>query len=144
MQAKFIKIRSFTEYLQWLFLWFLQQNNLIFSVITITLGYIITKDCHGNTVISILPILKHPSTIKRMPIWTKDFVAFPTSSCPNLLILSSIYFCIIPIFLRESGGVFLSYTVSQGLSKIDCPIYQEENSPLNQKCSWNYSLKLFI
>ena len=30
---------SFTEHLQWLLLWFLQQSNVIFSVITITLGY---------------------------------------------------------------------------------------------------------
>ena len=78
-QAKFLKTRSFTEYLQWLFLWFLQQNKLIFSVITITLGYIKTKNCHGNTVIIItLSIQKCPSPIKRMPIWPKDFVAFPT------------------------------------------------------------------
>ena len=55
---------------------------------------------------------------------------------PNFLILSSIYFCIISIFLRGSGGVSHSYSVSliEGLSKIDCPIYQEENSPLPQKC----------
>ena len=39
LQATLLKIRSFTEHLQWLLLWFLQQNNLIFSVITITLGY---------------------------------------------------------------------------------------------------------
>ena len=56
---------------------------------------------------------------------------------PNFLILSSIYFCIISIFLRGSGGVSHSYTVSliEGLSKIDCPVYQEENLPLPQKCS---------
>ena len=56
---------------------------------------------------------------------------------PNFLILSSIYLCIISIFLRGSGGVSHSYTVSliEGLSKIDCPVYQEENSPLPQKCS---------
>ena len=55
---------------------------------------------------------------------------------PNFLILSSIYFCIISIFLRGSG-VSHSYTVSliEGLSKIDCPVYQEENLPLPQKCS---------
>ena len=39
LQAKFLRTPSFTEHLQWLLLWFLQQNNLIFSVITITLGY---------------------------------------------------------------------------------------------------------
>ena len=30
------------------------------------------------------------------------------------------------------------------LSKIDCPVYQEENSPLSQKCSRNYSLVIKI
>ena len=30
------------------------------------------------------------------------------------------------------------------LSKIDCPIYQEENSFLPQKCSRNYSLGIRI
>ena len=55
---------------------------------------------------------------------------------PNFLILSSIYLCIISILLRVSGGVSHSYTVSliEGLSEIDCPIYQEENSPLSHKC----------
>ena len=37
--AKFLRTPYFTEHLQWLLLWFLQQNNLLFSVITITLGY---------------------------------------------------------------------------------------------------------
>ena len=51
---------------------------------------------------------------------------------PNFLNLWSIYFCIISIFLRGSGGVSHSYTVSliEGLSKINCPIYQEENSEM--------------
>ena len=35
----FLWTASFTERLQWLLLWFLWQNNIIFSVITITLGY---------------------------------------------------------------------------------------------------------
>ena len=39
LQAKFLRTCSFTEHLQWLLLWFLQQNKLIFSFITITLGY---------------------------------------------------------------------------------------------------------
>ena len=45
---------------------------------------------------------------------------FPT---PHFLILSSIYFGIISIYLRRSDGVSHSYTVSlsEGLSKIDCP-----------------------
>ena len=40
-------------------------------------------------------------------------------------------------FLRGSGGVSHGYTVSliEGLSKLDCPIYQEENSLLPHKCS---------
>ena len=39
LQVKFLRTPSFKEHLQWLLLWFLQQNNLIFSVITITIGY---------------------------------------------------------------------------------------------------------
>ena len=59
---------------------------------------------------------------------------FPST---NFSILSSIYFSIISIFLRGSGGASHSYSVSliEGLSKLDCPIYQEENSPLPHKCS---------
>ena len=51
---------------------------------------------------------------------------------PNFLILSSIYLCIISIFLRGNADVSHSYTVSliEDLSKLDCPIYQEENSAL--------------
>ena len=59
LQAKLLKTCSFTEHLQWLLLWFLQQNGLIFSVIKITLGYIITKNCHGNTVTIITPLYKN-------------------------------------------------------------------------------------
>ena len=86
----------------------------------------------------------HPSYIK-ISIYQKyahllqkfcnlSHLLFPS---PNFLILSSIYLCIISIFLRGSGGVSHSYTVSliEGLSKIDCPVYQEENLPLPQKCS---------
>ena len=56
---------------------------------------------------------------------------------PNFLILSSIYFGIISLYLRRSDGVSHGYTVSllEGLSKIDCPIYQEGNSLLPQKYS---------
>ena len=35
----FLLTASFAEHLQWLLLWFLQPNNAMFSVITITLGY---------------------------------------------------------------------------------------------------------
>ena len=81
----------------------------------------------------------HPSYIK-ISIYQKyahllqkfcnlSHLLFPS---PNFLILSSIYLCIISIFLRGSGGVSHSYTVSliEGLSKINCPIYQEENSEM--------------
>ena len=47
--AKFFRTPSFTEHLQWLLLFFSQQNNLIFSVIMINVRY--TKNCHGNTAI---------------------------------------------------------------------------------------------
>ena len=138
---------SFTEHLQWLLVWFLQQNNIIFSVITITLGYnqkLSWKYCNYY----------HPPYIKISISYQKyahlvqifcslSHLLFPS---PNFLILSSIYLCIISIFLRGSGGVSHSYTVSliEGLSKIDCPVYQEENLPLPQKCSWNYSLVIKI
>ena len=61
------------------------------------------------------------------------------------MILSSIYFCIISIFLRGSG-VSHSYKVHLivNQSKKDCPTYQEENLLLPQKCSWNYSLIIKI
>ena len=39
LQATFFRTLSFTEHLQQLLLWFLQQNNLIFSIIMITLGH---------------------------------------------------------------------------------------------------------
>ena len=145
--AKFLRTRSFTEHLQWLHLWFLQQNNLTFSVITITLGYnqkLSRKYCNyyhpPNIKISHLLSNVCPSAQK----YVQKFCNLSHQS-PNFLILSSIYFCIISIFLRGSG-VSHSYTVSliEGLSKIDCPTYQEENSPLPQKCSWNYSLVIKI
>ena len=141
--AKFLRTRSFTEHLHWLLLWFLQQNNLIFSAITITLGYnqkLSWKCCNYY----------HPPYIK-IAISYQKYAHLVKKSCslshqsPNFLILSSIYFCIISRFLRGSG-VSHSYTVSlmEGLSKTDCPIYQEKNSPLPQKCSWNYCLVIKI
>ena len=77
LQAKFLRTRSFTEHLQWLLLWLLPQNNLIFTLITITLGYNPKLSWkYGNYYT--LPIQKYPSPIKSMPIWSKDFAAFPT------------------------------------------------------------------
>ena len=86
----------------------------------------------------------HPTYIK-IPISYQKYTHLSQTFCslshllfpsPNFLILSSIYLCIISILLRVSGGVSHSYTVSliEGLSEIDCPIYQEENSPLSHKC----------
>ena len=143
LQAKLLRTRSFTEHLQWLLLWFLQQNYLIFSVITITLGYqqkLSWKYCNYYHP----PYIKISISYQKYAHLVQKFCSLSHQS-PNFLILSSIYFCIISIFLRGSG-VSHTYAVSltEGLSKIDCPIYQEENSPLSQKCFWNYSLKLFI
>ena len=63
----------------------------------------------------------------------------------NFIILSSIYICIISIFLRGSG-VLHSNTVHLivSFSKTDCPIYQEENSLLPQTYSRNYFLVIKI
>ena len=63
----------------------------------------------------------------------------------NFITLLSIYFCISSIFFMRTG-VSHSNTVNQivSLSKIDCPIYQEENSPPPKKFSWNYSLVIKI
>ena len=121
LQAKFLRTCSFTEHLQWLLLWFLQQNKLIFSFITITLGYnqkLSWKYCNYY----------HPPYIK-ISISYQKYAHLVQKLCslfhrsPNFLILSCIYFCLISIFLRASGAPH-SYTVSliEGLSKIDCPI----------------------
>ena len=37
--AKILRTPSFTEHFKWFLLWFLQQNNLIVSVITINVDY---------------------------------------------------------------------------------------------------------
>ena len=111
------------------------QNNLIFSVIIITLGYIRKlswKYCDYY----------HPTLIKISISYQKNgSYAIQKLCClsrksPNFMTLSSICFCIIEIFFRGSG-VSHSNTVHLrvSLSKIECPIYQEENSPLSQKCS---------
>ena len=146
MQAKFLKTRSFTEHLRWLLLWFLQQNNLIFSVISITIfgvNYIqklSRKYCNYYHP----PYIKISISYQKYAHLVQEFCSLSHLLSPslNFLILSNIYFSIISIFLRGSGGVSHSYTVSliERLNKIDCPIYQEENSPLLQRYSWNYSL----
>ena len=147
LQAKFLRTHSFTEHLQWLLLWFLQQNNSIFSVITINLGYnqkLSWKYCNHYHP----PYIKISISYQKYAHLVQKFCSFShlLFLSQNFLNLWSIYFCIISIFLRGSGGVSHSYTVSliEGLSKIDCPTYQEENSPLPQKCSWNYSLVIKI
>ena len=108
LQAKFLRTPSFTKHLQWLLLWFLQQNNLIFSVITITLGYnqkLSQKYCNYY----------HPPQIK-ISISHQKYAHLVQKFCslshqsPNFMILSSIDFCIISIFLRGSG-VSHSYEV---------------------------------
>ena len=110
LQAKFLRTRSFTEHLQWLLLWLLQQNDLIFSVITIPLGY--NQNFSWKYV-----NYYHPPYIK-ISISYQKYVHLVQKFCslshksPNFLILSTIYFCIISIFLRGGRGVSHSYTVS--------------------------------
>ena len=60
--ATFIRT-SFTEHLQRLLLWFLQKNNVTFSVILITLTY--NQNCHG-----ILQLLS-PSLYKNIYLLSK-------------------------------------------------------------------------
>ena len=127
----------------WLLLSFLQQNNLAFSAITITLGYnqkLSWKCCNYYH----LPYIEISISYQKSAHLVQNFCSLSYQN-PNFLILSGIYFCIMSIFLRGSG-VSHSYTVPliECLSKIDCPIYQEDNSPLPQKCSWNYSLVIKI
>ena len=102
LQAKFLRIPSFTEHLRWLLLWFLKQNKLIFSVITITLGYnqkLSWKYCNYY----------HPRYIK-ISISFQKYAHLAQTFCnlsrqsANFMILSSIYFCIISLFLRGSGA----------------------------------------
>ena len=90
--------------------WFLQQSSVIFSVITINLGYnqkLSWKYCNYF----------HLCFCKNIHLLSKDPV----------MTLSSIYNFHISIFLRVdcvSHGNTVYLTVS--LSQIDCPIYQEE------------------
>ena len=134
LQAKFLKTPSFTEHFQWLLLWFLQQSNLIFSVTTKTLGYnqkLTKKYCNYYHP----PYIKISISYQKYAHLVQSFYRLSHQS-PNFMTLSSIYFFIISMFLRRSEAS-QSYTMDLivSLSKIDCPIYQEENSLLPQKCS---------
>ena len=140
----FFLVSRFSHFVTWT-VW--QQNNLIFSVIMINLGYnqkLSWKYCNYYHP----PYIKISISYQKYAHLVQKFCSFShlLFLSPNFLNLWSIYFCIISIFLRGSGGVSHSYTVSliEGLSKINCPIYQEENSALPQKCSWNYSLVIKI
>ena len=116
---------SFSEHLQWLLLWFLQQSNVIFSVITITLGYnqkLSWKYCNYH----------HSSLYKNIHLLSKVRPSDPNicslfRQIPNFMTLPIIYNFNISIFLR-GDGVSHSNTVHLivSLSKIDCPIYREE------------------
>ena len=128
LQAKILRTPSFTEHLQWLLLWLLQHNNLLFSVKTITLGYnqkLPWKYCNYY----------HPPYIK-ISISYQMYALLLQKICslshlrPNFMILSRIYFCIILIFLRRRG-VFHRYTVhlTESLSRIDCPVTKKRAHP---------------
>ena len=142
LQAKFSRTPSFTEHGDVL-LWFLQQSNLIFHVITITLSYnqkLSWRYCHYYHI----PYIKISISCQKYAHLVQKFYSLSQQS-PNFMILSSIYFCITSIFLTGSSafqGFTLHLMVS--LSKTDCPIYLEENSTLPQKCSWNYSMVIKI
>ena len=90
LQAKFLRTRSFTEHLQWLLLWLLPQNNLIFTLITITLGYNQKLSWkYGN--------YYHPLD-RKISISYQKYANLVQRFCslshqsPKFLILSSVYF----------------------------------------------------
>ena len=78
--------------------------------------------------------------------YTKILVSYQwytlhTSQSPNFITQSIIYFCIMSTFLNGSDASHSNLLhVIVSLSKTDCPIYQEENSPVPEICFWNYSL----
>ena len=58
--VNFLRTPFFAEHLQWLFLGFLQQNSLIFSVIRIILGCNQKiKNCHGHIVVIFTLLFKN-------------------------------------------------------------------------------------
>ena len=142
LQAKFLRTSSFTKHLQWLLLWFLQQNNLIFSVITINLGYNQKLSWKYSNYYH-PPYIKYPYPIKSMPIQPCSpniLEPFPPESklldpLKHLFLYNFNIF--VYFYFMNGGGVSHSYTVQllEGPSKIDYLIYQGENSLLPQKCS---------
>ena len=97
LQAKFSRTPSFTEHGDVL-LWFLQQSNLIFRVITITLGYNQKSSwryCHYYHI----PYIKISIYCQKYAHLVQKFYSLSQQS-PNFMILSSIYFCITSIFLK--------------------------------------------
>ena len=119
LREKFLRATSFTEHLQWLLLWFLQQNNLIFSVITITLDHnqkLPWKYCDYHP-----PYIKISISYQKYTHLVQKFCSLSHQS-PNFMILSSIYFCIISIFLMWSG-VSHSYIghLIESFSEIESP-----------------------
>ena len=122
----------FTEHLRWLLLWFLQYNNLIFSAIMIKLSWKYCNYYHP-------PYIKIFISHQRCGDIVQKFCCLSRQS-PNFMTLWSICFCLISTFFRESD-VSHSDTVYLivSFSKIDCPIYPEENLPRPQKFAWNFS-----
>ena len=104
-----------------------EQNNLIFSVISITIFGInynqklSWKYCNYYHP----PYIKISISYQKYAHLVQEFCSL-LSPILTFLNLSNIYFCIISVFLRlggdGGGGVSHSYTVSliEGLSKIEC------------------------
>ena len=119
------------------------ENDVIFSVITITLGYnqkLSWKYCNYH----------HSSLYKNIHLLSKVRPSDPNicslfRQIPNFMTLPIIYNFNISIFLR-GDGVSHSNTVHLivSLSKIDCPSTKRTNLLLSKKCSWNYSLFIKI
>ena len=85
------------------------------------------------------PYIKISISYQKYAHLVQKFCSLSPHSLPKSKLLDSLkhLFLYSFKFLRGSGAVSHSYTVSliEGLSKLDCPIYQEENSPLPHKCS---------
>ena len=121
-----LRTSSLTEHLQWLLLWFLQQNNLIFSVITITLGYNQKLSWKYKNKKSLYKNKK--SLYKNIHLLSKVRLSSPKILQPfppkskHLDPLKHI-FCIISIFLRRSG---VSIVIQCNLQKV--PVKQTASS----------------
>ena len=118
----FLKI---SQHLQWLLLWFLQQNSTIFSVITITLGYnqnLSWKYCNYY----------HPYLYKNIHLLSKQRPASPKvlqSFPPKSKLHDPVKHLKFKYFnIFKGGGVSHRNTayLIVSLCKIDSPIYQEE------------------